>query len=388
MPDLIRQWLDALAVELPAAATLRRALHQNPRVSGQEDDTAVAVAGAMDLEATPFAKTGGALRIGPSGPAIGLRGELDALPVIETTGLDWGARNGAMHACGHDVHLAALTAVVRAARDLPLPYGLVAVLQPREEAYPSGAADMVSEGLLEQFEIARMVGVHVHPRVDKGAVATGAGLVNAAAGELRMKVEGRGGHGAYPHHGSDVAAAVAHIVTGLPEILRRTVDPMDQATISVGTIRVGHGAANVLPGEGEIIATIRNSSQSRAAVLAQAVVRLVQHQAAAFDCVGSLDYVEGEPELVNDTQIVTELDQLLPAIGLTATEPMRSLGADDFSFFSDAVPSTMSFVGVDSGSASLHDASFLPDEGALERVAKTFIAAYAASAIDLQNRSS
>lgn len=378
---LTAQWLDALAAELPGAHELRRELHQAPEVSGKETATAKRVAAAMGVAITPVAETGGYGRLGPrTGPSVGLRGELDALPVVEKTGLEWASTNGAMHACGHDVHLAALTAVVRAARDLDLPYALVPLLQPREEAYPSGARDIEAAGVLTSQQVAHVIGAHVHPDVALGAVATGAGFVNAEAGELDIEVSGQGGHGAYPHAGADVAAAVAQIVTGLPEMLRRVVDPMEPVVISVGTIQVGNGAANVLPDHGRILATIRTTGPETTERLVEAISRFVAAQAAAYDCTGTLTHTLGEPALINDDELVEVLDAELEQAGLRPTEPMRSLGADDFSFFSEVVPSVMCFVGVHSaGKQSLHDATFLPDDGALERVARTFIAGYIAA---------
>jgi amidohydrolase len=155
---------------------------------------------------------------------------------------------------------------------------------------------------------------------------------------------------------------------------------MHSAVVSVGTVRVGSGAANVLPASGEILATIRTASSDEARRLADVLRDFVAHQASAFGCTGTLEHVEGEPELVNDEALVAELDGLLDRVGLDHAEPMRSLGADDFSFFGTAVPSVMTFVGVDGGGVSLHDATFLPDEHAIERVAKTFIAGYLAAA--------
>lgn len=383
---LVRSWLAALARELEGARELREELHREPRVSGDEQDTTTRVAQAMDIEVLPVAKTGGIGRIGPAtGPTIGLRGELDALPVVEATGLAWASTNGAMHACGHDVHLAALAAVVRAAKHLELPYGLVPVLQPREEAYPSGAQDIVHDGAVEQFEIAHMIGAHVHPGVPVGSVATGSGFVNAAAGELDIHVSGRGGHGAYPHHGADVATAVAQIVTGIPETLRRQSDPMDPALVSVGTIQVGEGASNVLPKEGRIFATIRTTSSEEGRRIASAIASFAEYQALAFGCVAELAHTEGEPALINDGPLVAHLDTVLEDLGLDHTEPMRSLGADDFSFFSETVPSVMCFVGVAGNGVSLHDPTFLPNEDAIERVARTYIAGYIAGARMLKN---
>ena len=136
------------------------------------------MSGCLDLE--PVADTGLIGRLGPAGSAIAVRAELDALPVVEASGASFASTNGAMHACGHDLHLAALVALTRAAEGLELPFALVPVFQPREESQPCGARDIVRAGVLERFGIAHMIGAHVHPGVQTGAVASGGGFVNAA----------------------------------------------------------------------------------------------------------------------------------------------------------------------------------------------------------------
>lgn len=382
-------WNAALERELPAAQRLRRELHHRPRVSGEEQETTAAVTAAMGIESVPVAETGAIARIGPdSGPAIAIRGELDALPVTEESGLDWASTNGAMHACGHDVHLAALTALVRAARDVELPLGLVPMLQPREETYPSGALDISRSGWLQELRVAYAIGAHVHPGVAVGTVATGSGLVNAAAGEIEFVVRGKSGHGAYPHQAQDVAVAVAQVVAGIPETVRRTTDPMQPALVSVGTIRVGDGAANVLPGTGRILATVRAPHAREAARLAGALRDFATSIAAAFGCTAEVEYTQGEPSLINDARLVAHTDRALHHVGLETAEPMRSLGADDFSYFGEAVPSVMCFVGVDAAAgASLHDARFVPDDGAVARVARTMMAGYLGAAGLLQEES-
>ncbi len=135
---LAQAWDAALQRELPDAVELRHRLHAAPEVSGVEERTAEVVAAALGGDAEPVAGTGRVLRIGPPGPAVAVRAELDGLPMTERTGAPWASTNGAMHACGHDVHLAAVVAVTRAARQLRLPAGLVVVLQPREEVGPTG----------------------------------------------------------------------------------------------------------------------------------------------------------------------------------------------------------------------------------------------------------
>lgn len=384
----LNQWLEALQQEVDFGIEFRRELHRNPRVSGDELDTTKRFLKATDLAARTIAETGALARIGPAtGPAIGVRGELDALPVREATGVSWASTNTAMHACGHDVHVAALAMLVRASRRLELPYGLVAMLQPREETYPSGALDICRSGALDDLEVAIAIGAHVHPRVPRGSVAIGGGAVNAAAGELHISFRGASGHGAYPHHGQDVISAAAAMALQLPELVRRTIDPMHPALISVGQLIVDAGAANVLPAQAKIAATMRTTSAEDEQTLAEAVKRAARGQAAMYGIEVEAEYVQGEPVLLNDPELAAATESLLPNAGLECAEPMRSLGADDFSYYSERGRSIMCFVGVgdpdDRARAiepSLHDSTFLPDDEAILRVATAMAAGYVAGA--------
>lgn len=387
--EQLQQWHDALAEEIEFGVEFRRELHQHPRVSGDELDTTKRFLNATDLAARTIADTGALARIGPStGPAVGIRGELDALPVTEATDVSWQSTvSGAMHACGHDVHVAALAMVVRASKRVSLPYGLVAMLQPREETYPSGALDICRSGALDDLDVAVAVGAHVHPRVERGSVAIGGGAVNAAAGELEITFTGASGHGAYPHHGNDVVNAAATLTVQLPELVRRTIDPMHPALISVGRLIADGGAANVLPSSAQIHATMRTTSAADEALLADAVKRAAQAHAAALGLEVEAKYTQGEPVLLNDPQLASAAERVLPSFGLQAAEPMRSLGADDFSYYSDRSRSIMCFVGVGDADEqvratqpSLHDATFLPDDEAVLRVAKAMVAGYIAGA--------
>ena len=216
LKDLSRQWIDEFQKNAPKAIALRRTIHQNPQLSGEEGPTRELMLKELGIHFDPVASTGAIGRVGPAtGPSIGMRGELDALPVSENTNVEWSAASDKMHACGHDVHLAALAGVINAAKNLDLPFGLVPILQPREETYPSGALDISESGLLESHEVNHVIGAHVHPAIQLGSIAAGSGFVNAAAGEIEIKIVGKGGHGAYPHKASDVAIPTAQIALGL-----------------------------------------------------------------------------------------------------------------------------------------------------------------------------
>ena len=385
-------WLDAVEAELGYARRLRRRLHSSPEVSGSEYATADLVeaetSGLLTLET--IARTGRIGRIGPdAGPAVGIRAELDALPGSERTAAEFASDNGAMHACGHDVHLAALIALIRAVPRLrertgeDLPLALAPVFQPREEAYPSGALDIVAERGIERFSIARMIGVHNHPALPLGHVAIGEGYINAAADEVHIVVRGRGGHGAYPHDAADPVAGISNIALALPEVVRRTIGPMSAAVVSVGTIRVGDGAANVLPREGSIRATIRTTSSTERTDLHAAIRTMAGGIAQAYGLDAEVELVDGEPVLLNDADLAHRFADQAEALGMRLAPPMRSLGADDFSFFSEAVPSAMSFVGTGQAGTSLHDAQYLPPERSVLDVARAMVAGYLAGADSL-----
>lgn len=385
-------WLDAVEADLDYAAELRRRIHASPEISGSEDATALLVSRELSemLELKAIAGTGRIGRIGPdTGPAVGIRAELDALPVLERTSASFASTNSAMHACGHDIHMAALVTLIRAARTVrehtgkDLPTALVPVFQPREETYPSGALDIVSEQGLSNCSVAHMIGVHNHPGVPLGQIAIGEGYINAAADEVHITVSGRGGHGAYPHDAADPVAGVSNIALALPEIVRRTIGPMSAAVVSVGTVRIGEGAANVLPQTGRISATIRTTSAEERTNIHSAIETMAEGIAAAYGLQAEVELINGEPVLLNDADLAARFAKQAEGLGAHLAAPMRSLGADDFSFFSEQVPSAMSFVGTGQPGASLHDATYLPPERSIIDVARAMVAGYLAGAESL-----
>lgn len=385
-------WLETVESDLGYAQGLRRRIHASPEVSGDEHATAELVSSELAemLALTAIADTGRIGRIGPADrPAVGIRAELDALPVIERTAASFASTNSAMHACGHDIHMAALVTLIRAVRKVrertgaELPAALVPVFQPREETYPSGALDIVSEQGLKKWSIAHMIGVHNHPGVPVGQIAIGEGYINAAADEVHITVHGRGGHGAYPHDAADPVAGVSNIALSLPEIVRRTIGPMSAAVVSVGTIRVGEGAANVLPQTGRISATIRTTSAEERTNIHAAIGTMAEGIAMAYGLEAEVKLVNGEPVLLNDANLAARFAKQAEGLGAGLAAPMRSLGADDFSFFSEAVPSAMSFVGTGQPGASLHDATYLPPKRSILDVARAMIAGYLAGAESL-----
>lgn len=384
-----------LELALPHAVALRRELHRHPDLSGAERPTADRLRHALPtFKATRVADTGFLVRVGPPGPAVMIRAELDALPLVEVTGVDWAATGSAMHACGHDVHLAALWALLQAAHKVELPVGMIGLFQPREEVQPSGAQSVVASGVLNEFEIAAVIGAHVQPRVVSGVVSTGIGAVNAAADEFEITIHGSPGHGAYPHIAVDPIPIVASVINGMQELVSRTIDPVHPSVITIGRVEAGT-AANIIPASAHLSGVIRTMYEQDRSHLHTAIRSVVDHAAAARGTTAKVEITTGHPLLVNDRRLVQFTDPLLDHLGVpVAHEPFRSCGADDFSHYAEIAPTVMMFVGVHQDPQApisqpetggrpqigLHHPTFLPAPDAVGLVARSLMAGYVAGA--------
>lgn len=377
---------------LGRAIELRRSLHANPRVFGEEADTALRLRRALrdpdgQASVTSVAGTGFLHRIGPAGPAVGVRAELDALPILEQTGVTWASTNGAMHACGHDVHMAATWALLRACRGMELPVGLVGIFQPREEGQPSGAKDILTSGALHAEDVRAVIGAHVQPRLPQGVISTGVGGVNAAADEFEIVLHGYGGHGAYPHVTVDPIAMLGAVLSGLHQIVSRTIDPTHPAVITVGQVHAGT-APNVIPSQATISGIIRATDEGDRRRMHEDIRRLAQYTASARGGTAEVTITTGDPVLANNRSLVRSVDPLIEAAGLNlAAEPFRSCGADDFSHYGELAPILMMFVGTGPGPSSdgrhevgLHHAEFLPGEDSIRHTALALAAGYVGAA--------
>jgi amidohydrolase len=380
LADLFDALDRAVAEELPAAVALRHDLHANAELSGAELRTAQTVARALgDPTAPVVADTGRLVRIGPAdATAVAVRAELDALPIAEETWAPYASRTGAMHACGHDVHLAALTALGRAVRAVGAPLPLVALLQPREETYPSGARDVVADPLLGAQRVVAYLGVHLQPQLPAGLVSATPGPVNAAVDEVRITVTGEGGHAGYPQTARDPVLALAHVVVALQHLVSRRTDPMHAAVLSVSQLAAGH-AFNVLPVTATAGGSLRALLPSDMAVLHRALRDTVACVAQAYGCRGDVQVVEGEPALVNDAGLAAAATPWLARAGLGPGPDFRSCGADDFAHYCAAGPALMMFLGTGTGDPAapgLHHSRFLPSDEAVGAAARALLAGY------------
>jgi amidohydrolase len=386
--DLLRKLLHSLEMELPRALRERERLHAIAEPSHEEYATARLVTEALGASGVErVVRTGLMARVGPPGRAVAVRAELDALPIEEETDAPFAATNGSMHACGHDVHMAALVALFRAAGRIEgsPPKPLLAYFQPSEEAYPSGADLAVKEGALAGKTDA-IVAAHVHPEVPWGSVSVEAGAVNASSDNLRIVVEGSGGHGAYPHRAHDPILALSQAVVALQSLVSRRLDPMHAAVFSVGWVRAGT-AENVIPDAAAAGGTLRVLDPTDRVPLREMAREIVEYTARAHGCVARVEVTEGEPATVNDGRLAEAARSLLSEAGFGLAPAMRSCGSDDFGFYGLLAPTLMLFVGLAGAPGApdvpLHHPRFLPPEDAVFAVARAQAVAFVAAASSL-----
>jgi amidohydrolase len=394
---LLSQLLAGIERELPRAVALRQRLHAAPELAHAEQQTAASVAAELPVASRTVAGTGRLAVIDGGGHAggatdgeherhgaIAIRAELDGLALRERTGAAFAASGEAMHACGHDVHMAALVALARAAHALAdvLPAPLLAVFQPSEEAYPSGALELAEAELRELAPVA-VLAAHVHPELPWGTVALDPGTVNASCDEFEIVVEGEPAHGAYPHRGRDPILAIAQVVVALHAQLGRRVDPLQPASLTVGVLEAG-SAENVIPERAHARGALRAHRPLDRFALRELVVGVSRDVAAANGCRASVELMPGEPALENDPQIVSRARELLTDAGFTPAAAWRSCGSDDFAFFGELSPIAMAFVGLDGADGfsarPLHHPELLVPDAAVAAVARAQAVLYVAAA--------
>ncbi len=378
MNDLLTAaWQQALTQQLPELLELRRHLHAHPELSGEEHQTAALVAGDLRSQGwrvrEAVGRTGVVAELGPShGPRIGLRVDMDALPVEERTDLPYASRRlGVMHACGHDLHtciglgVARMLAVHQA--EGALPCGVRLLFQPAEEL-AQGARWMRDDGALEG--LSALYGVHAFPSIPVGSIGVRSGSLTAAAGELDISVQGEGGHGARPHQSVDAIWIAARVVTGLQEAISRRLDALHPVVLSFGRIEGGK-AFNVIADRVRLLGTLRCLDTELHSRLPAWIEETVQAICASFGATAKVSYRCIAPPVHNDPHLTDLLercavDQLGRAQVLRLDQP--SLGAEDFAELVQDIPGSMFRLGVagPQGCAPLHNGGFQPEEGSLE----------------------
>jgi amidohydrolase len=349
---------------------LRRDIHREPELGFDTEKTAGKVLAALDglpLDIrTGIAENGvvATLKGGGDGPTVGLRADMDALPIREETGLPFASEtDGKMHACGHDGHTSMLVGAAHALSGVrERVNGTVKFFfQPAEEGGGGGKV-MVEEGVAD--DVASIFALHLWPGLPFGKAATKAGPIMAAADAFEMTVRGAGGHGAMPHLAADAITMAAQIVTALQTVVSREVDPVEPAVLTVGEIGAGT-AFNIIPETARLGGTVRTLNEDLRRKMPERIAHLARSVAQGMRGDAEIDYEFSYPVTMNDEGVAR---RALGVIGDLFGEknalelPNPSMGAEDFAFFLQKIPGAFIWLGVGEDVSGLHTPTFAFDE--------------------------
>ncbi len=367
--EAVESWLADHTVDL---VQWRRHIHANPELSRTEFGTTEFVSAWLTKAGlAPQVLPGGTgliCDIGPDGPRIGLRADMDALPLQEFTGLPFASTvPGVSHACGHDAHTTILLGTALALAEVPeLPVGVRLVFQPAEEVMPGGAIDVVATGAMTGVE--RIFALHCDPRLEVGRVGIRVGAITSAADTIELVLDSPGGHTSRPHLTSDLVYAIGSVITGLPGLLSRRIDPRTSTVMVWGAVSAGK-APNAIPQTGMLTGTIRTGDHATWSLLEPMVRQIVDGLLAPTGVRYQLNYRRGVPPVVNDEHSTRIFEDAIRALGPDAlADTLQSGGGEDFSWYLEEVPGAMARLGVWSGEGEqldLHQPTFDIDERAL-----------------------
>lgn len=354
----------------------RRDLHANPELMYDLPRTSQFVANLLrtfgcDEVVTSIGRTGvvGSIKGGVAGSdkVIGLRADMDALPIHEQTNLAYRSKiDGKMHACGHDGHTAMLLGAARyLAATRNFSGTLILIFQPAEEG-GAGAKAMIDDGLMERFGIQEVYGLHNLPNLPVGAIAMRPGPIMAAADHFIIRIEGQGGHGAIPEMCRDPVLAGAAIVTALQSIVARAVRPIDSAVVSATRFQAG-AAFNIIPQTAEIMGTTRSFTREVQDLIERRMEEIIRGTALSHGVTASLTYNRNYPSTINhppQTAFAASVAKKLLGAENVETDAPPLLGAEDFSFMLQSRPGAYIFLG-NGDSAGLHHPAYDFNDDAL-----------------------
>ena len=362
----VENWI---ADHLDRLVAFRHDLHRNPELLYDLPRTANKVAEALraagvDEVHEGIGKTGvvGVIRgkTNISGRAIGLRADMDALPIIEATGKPYASEiPGKMHACGHDGHTTMLLgAAIGLAESRNFDGTVIVIFQPAEEG-GAGARAMIEDGLFKRFPVQEVYGMHNRPNLAVGEFTISAGPIMGSVDMFEIEIEGVGGHAASPHATVDPMPVAAALIQAVQTIVARNVDPLDSAAVSITTVH-GGDAFNVIPQTLRITGTVRTLREEVRDLVEERLTRLVETLPAAFGATGRIDYGRHYPVTVNhaaETELAALAAESVAGVGKVSRDMPATLGGEDFSFMLNEVPGAMINIG-NGPSAGLHHPAY------------------------------
>ena len=353
--------LEALRAAASEFVDIRRDIHRHPEMGFKEHRTSALVAARLKAWGyevdVGLGGTGvvGTLRRGTGKKSIGIRADMDALPIAEASGRAWASEHpGLMHACGHDGHTAILLAAARQLAEAGDFSGtLNLIFQPAEEGL-GGAVKMMDDGLFERHPCDAIFALHNSPGVPQGTLVFRDGPMMASSDAVKITLDGRGGHAAFPHRTADPVVAAASIIMALQTVVSRNVDPLHTAVVSVGTLHAGT-AVNVIPETATIELSVRALDPEVRDLLEARIKALVQAQAESFGVRAQVDYHRGYAVLVNnkpETDFARQVALDLLGPGRVVLEGPQVTGSEDFSFMLQKRPGCYLLIGNGDGEGS------------------------------------
>lgn len=367
---------------------IRRALHQNPELGGEEWETSKRIQKELEKAGIPF-KTGfattgvlGIIEGAKAGGTVALRADIDALPISEKTDVEFKSKvEGKMHACGHDAHTAMLlgTAIQLKGMEEQLPGRVLLVFQPNEEASPiGGARPMMEDGVFDEFKPDVIFGQHVWPDLPVGHIGIRDKEMMGASDTLAFTIKGAGGHASMPHQGKDAIIVAAEFISALQSIVSRNTNPLDSAVVTIGTINGGY-RYNVIADQVQLTGTVRTYSKQAKNTVKKRMENLVKGFEVAYEVEIDFSYVDGYDATVNTpewAQLVR--DTTMESLGEgSVPEVNPSMAGEDFSRFLAEIPGAFYWLGCakegEAVSKPLHDPEFFFNEDAIEVGVNTMV---------------
>ncbi|BFL73765.1 MULTISPECIES: M20 family metallopeptidase [Corynebacterium] len=358
--EFINEWFNAHRAEVIA---WRRHIHRHPETANQEVETTNFLASILQdygLEPQRFPQTGLMVDIGPDTELgrLAFRADIDALPVTEVTGLEYTSEvPGKMHACGHDVHTTVALGLACALADFQrvhaLPLGIRVIFQPAEEVWVGGATDVIEWGALEGVH--SIFAIHAEPKLRVGRIGIRAGAITSATDVVELNIKGPGGHTSRPHLSADVVYALGKVITELPALLSRRVDPRTGTVLVFGQVNSGY-APNAIPETGSLTGTMRTADIGIWRDMQSLFTELVDQILAPVGVEHELTYNRGVPPVLNDDVATALLASAAQSIDPQAVvQAPQSSGGEDFSWYLEKVPGSMARLGCWSGEGEQHD---------------------------------
>ncbi|WP_373278173.1 amidohydrolase [Zhihengliuella halotolerans] len=382
-------WVDPLLEDLVA---FRRDVHANPELSFQEHRTTervVEILTAAGLDPQRLEGTGAWVDVGDGPVALGLRADIDALPVVEETGLDYASvTRGVCHACGHDIHTTVALGVALTLKKMhdagKLASRVRVIFQPAEERMPGGALAVIEQGVLD--DVPRVLALHCDPRIDAGTIGTRIGAITSAADTIKLELTGRGGHTSRPHLTEDLVFALSKVAVDVPAVLNRRVDVRSGVSVVWGQIS-GGSAPNAIPSAGYLAGTMRCLDAEAWEAAGDMLDDVVQQVAQPFGVDVKLEHLRGVPPVMNapaETELIESAARAEIGAHAIVLTP-QSMGGEDFAWMTQKVPGAMLRLGTRTPGGEtydLHRGDYAPDERAIGIGVRVMAAAAVRAALE------